>query len=240
MLIGPPAVAAPGRAELIALGVGLLLLLALEATSVDLQLARLFFDATTGAFRWREHGFFTRVSHDGLRMLSGLAVAWLLLGLWRPLGVLRRLPRSARLYLVGNVALCLIAIALLKRISYSHCPWDLTLFGGHAEYLRLLQWPDADSVRGRCMPAGHALSAFAFVAGWFALRPHAPALARAWLATVLVFGAWAGLAQQVRGAHFLSHSLWSLWLCVALATLTAWLLARHSARHSAGHSARVR
>ncbi len=222
------AVAAPQRAVWVALGIGLAVLLGLEATPLDVALARPFFDAAAGDFRWREHGFFTRVSHDGLRLLSGAVLLWLLVGLWRPLGVLRRLPPAARLYLVANVALCLIALPLLKRASWSHCPWDLTLFGGHADYLRLLQWPGAGAERGRCLPAGHALSAFAYVAGWFALRAHAPVAARWWLAAVLLFSAWAGLAQQARGAHFLSHTLWSLWLCFALAALTALIVARRT------------
>jgi membrane-associated PAP2 superfamily phosphatase len=222
------AVAAPERAVWVALGIGLAVLLGLEATTIDLALARPFFDAVAGDFRWREHGFFTRVSHDGLRLLSGAVLLWLLVGLWRPLGVLRRLPPAARLYLVANVALCLIALPLLKRASWSHCPWDLALFGGHADYLRLLQWPGPQDTRGRCLPAGHALSAFAYAAGWFALRAHAPVAARGWLAAVLLFGAWAGLAQQARGAHFLSHTLWSLWLCFALAALTAFIVARRT------------
>jgi membrane-associated PAP2 superfamily phosphatase len=222
------AVAAPERAVWVALGIGLVVLLGLETTSIDVAMARLFFDAAAGDFRWREHGFFTHVSHDGLRLLSGAVLLWLLIGLWRPLGVLRQLPPAARLYLVANVALCLIALPLLKRASWSHCPWDLTLFGGHADYLRLLQWPGPQDTRGRCLPAGHALSAFAYVAGWFALRTRAPVAARGWLAAVLLFGAWAGLAQQARGAHFLSHTLWSLWLCFALAALTAFIVARQT------------
>jgi membrane-associated PAP2 superfamily phosphatase len=224
-------VAPPARAVWVALGIGLALLLALEATSLDMALARPFFNAAAGDFRWRQHDFFTHVSHDGLRLLSGAVLLWLLVGLWRPLGLLRRLPPAARLYLVANVALCLIALPLLKRASWSHCPWDLALFGGHADYLRLLQWPGPQDTRGRCLPAGHALSAFAYVAGWFALRAHAPVAARGWLAAVLLFGAWAGLAQQARGAHFLSHTLWSLWLCFAIAALTALIVARRTRPH---------
>ena len=219
-------VAAPGRAELAVLAAGLALLLGLEATPLDLALARPFFDAAAADFRWREHWFFTRVSHDALRWVAGIALVWLLVGIWRPLGVLARLPRSARLYLFATVALALIAIPLVKRASFTHCPWDLALFGGSAGYLRLFDWPQSGATRGHCLPAGHAVAGFAFVAGWFAFRPHAPGIARAWLAAALLFGAWAGLAQQVRGAHFLSHTLWTAWLCFALAMLAAAVVAR--------------
>jgi membrane-associated PAP2 superfamily phosphatase len=42
--------------------------------------------------------------------------------------------------------------------------------------------------------------------------------ARTWLAAVLVLTAWTGLAQQARGAHFLSHTLWTAWWCWTLST----------------------
>ena len=75
----------------------------------------------------------------------------------------------------------------------------------------------ADGGSGHCFPSGHAVSAFAFVALFFLWRPHRPRLAWALLGAVLAFGAVSGLTQLVRGAHFLSHSLWSAWLCAAIA-----------------------
>lgn len=227
-------IAPPGRAELTALAAGLVLLLALEATTVDLKLAALFFDQQARAFPWRDHWLLTRISHDGLRMLSAVALVWLGISLWRPLGALRRLSFGARCYLFGTVVLCLVAIPLAKRVSYSHCPWDLVLYGGQADYLRLLQWPAADAPRGRCLPAGHAVAGFAYMAGWFAWRPTAPQTARLWLTGSTLFGLWAGLAQQIRGAHFLSHTLWSAWLSFALATLVAAVVADRPRRGRAG------
>ena len=45
-----------------------------------------------------------------------------------------------------------------------------------------------------------------------------PGVARAWLAAVLVLGLALGIAQQMRGAHFMSHTLWTGWLCWAAAS----------------------
>jgi membrane-associated PAP2 superfamily phosphatase len=71
----------------------------------------------------------------------------------------------------------------------------------------------ADGGPGHCFPAGHASTGFAFVAGYFGLVKRLPTLARRWLWAAVVGGAVLGVAQQLRGAHFMSHTLWTAWLC---------------------------
>jgi membrane-associated PAP2 superfamily phosphatase len=39
------------------------------------------------------------------------------------------------------------------------------------------------------------------------------------LALALAAGSVLGLSQQMRGAHFMSHTLWTAWLCWTLAWL---------------------
>ncbi len=78
--------------------------------------------------------------------------------------------------------------------------------------------------RGACFPAGHALSAFAYIGGYFAWRDVDRRIARAWLITVIMVGAWAGVSQQLRGAHFLSHTLWTAWLTWTISACIAWLV----------------
>ena len=85
-----------------------------------------------------------------------------------------------------------------------------------------------DGGAGHCFPAGHASAAFAYLAGWFVLRRSvARAVAMRWLAAALAAGLLLGLAQQVRGAHYMSHTLWTAWICwtvgLALEGLARWL-----------------
>jgi membrane-associated PAP2 superfamily phosphatase len=194
------------------------LLLAMEFTQLDVALARVFFDPARRDFPLREVWFTTTVSHDAMRLAAGAALAWVALSPWLPLGFLRRLDRRARFYLLASTAASLIVVTGLKRLSYSFCPWDLVEFGGRAQYLRLLEWPAAGTVPGRCLPAGHVAAASAFLGGFFAFPPALRRTARTWLAAVLVLTAWTGLAQQARGAHFLSHTLWTAWWCWTLST----------------------
>ena len=70
-----------------------------------------------------------------------------------------------------------------------------------------------DGGAGRCFPAGHAAAGFSFVGGYFALARDTPRAARWWLAVALVMGLLLGLGQQMRGAHYMSHTLWTAWLC---------------------------
>ena len=202
---------------------GLLLLVALESTDWDRGLARLAFDPATNRFPLRDNALLNGLSHDTVKVAAALTFAWILISVWWPIGMLTRLPRANRVYLLASVAVSLVVVASLKRTSAIHCPWDLAEFGGTLPYLRLFDPVPRDWLRGACFPAGHVLSAFAFIGGFFAWRPVDNRIARRWLAVVLIAGAGAALGQQMRGAHFLTHSLWSLWWCWTLSTLLAWL-----------------
>jgi len=115
--------------------------------------------------------------------------------------------------------LAALAVTALKAASQTSCPWALADFGGVAHYAS--HWAfQADGGSGHCFPAGHASSGFSFVAGYFAFRRTAPQIARRWLIAALAAGLALGLAQQWRGAHFMSHTLWSAAACWGV----AWLL----------------
>ena len=67
------------------------------------------------------------------------------------------------------------------------------------------------------------------VGGWFWLRDRAPRAATVWLCAALLAGTALGLAQQIRGAHFMSHTLWTAWLCWTVAGAVWWALRRWAA-----------
>jgi membrane-associated PAP2 superfamily phosphatase len=189
----------------------LLLLLAWDFSGLDPVLAGWW--ANPQGFPWRDHWLLSDVLHHHARQLGWL----LLLGLsatWRwPVGVLRQLTPTERAGLIAGVWLSLLAVVLVKGVSSTSCPWDLQVFGGAVPYVSHWDWGQSDGGGGHCFPAGHASTGYAFLAGWVWLRPRHPAAARRWLWTVLLAGTVLGLAQQVRGAHYLSHTLWTAWIC---------------------------
>lgn len=185
-----------------------------DASRMDLPLAHAA--GSAAGFPWREHWLLSGVLHEGGRRLSWLVALGLSLGVWWPFGPLARLTFGQRLQLATSALLAALAVSLLKGSSATSCPWDLEDFGGAARYVS--HWNrQPDGGAGRCFPAGHASSGFCFVGGYFSFLDVAPRLARAWLATALAGGMVLGLAQQWRGAHFMSHTLWSAAVCWCIA-----------------------
>lgn len=191
--------------------------LAWDAGGQDIPLAQAF--GSVHGFPMRDQWFFVQVLHEGARRLGWLLVLMLALGVWWPWGVLRRLDPGERLQMALSELLALAVVSVAKNLSTTSCPWDLSEFGGVARYASHWALGVIDGGGGRCFPAGHASAGFAFLGGYFAIRHKAPSAARWWLAGALLAGFTLGAAQQVRGAHFMSHTLWTGWLCWT----TGWL-----------------
>lgn len=206
----------------------LALVLLWDASRLDPAVARLAGGAQ--GFPWREHWLLATVLHDGARVLAFAVAAWLMLGIWWPTGPLRTVPRSARAQWFASVLIALLLVNALKFASRTSCPWDLADFGGTAAYVSHWMWAAGDGGPGHCFPAGHASAGFGFIGGFFALRAHSPRSARLCLWVSLAAGFLLGGAQQLRGAHFLSHTLWTGWLSWASAAALAALTTRPAGR----------
>lgn len=189
--------------------------LAWDLAGLDMPLARLA--GSVHGFPLRNDGLLYGVLHEGGRRLAWLLAGALCLAVWWPAGPLARIPRWQRAQLAATTLLATSAVSLLKNASHTSCPWDLAQFGGAARLAS--HWSGAfDGGPGRCFPAGHACAGFAFAGGYFAFQDTDPCLARRWLAAAGAAGLVLGLAQQWRGAHFMSHTLWTAVAC----WLVAW------------------
>ncbi|MBA3595302.1 MAG: phosphatase PAP2 family protein [Polaromonas sp.] len=193
-----------------------LVLMAWDLSSLDLTLAHWW--GGSGGFPLQENWFLTTVAHDGARRAAWVVTVGLCVAAWWPPGWLKRLDFARRLQLAATPLLAVSLVSLLKSFSAISCPWGLAEFGGVAHYsahwAQLLQ---LDGGSGGCFPAGHAASGFAFVGGYFAFRETSPFIARRWLASAVLAGLVLGAAQQMRGAHFMSHTLWTGWICWCVA-----------------------
>lgn len=188
-------------------------------SDADLTSVAYFFDAATGSFPLRRQWLLSAVLHDGLKWLAVLVWAALLAG-WAALsvrGAADDLRRRLVFVLVASL-LAVIAVNVARAQSAHSCPWYLDAFGGQGQFFRLLDMRPAEPGPGRCLPSGHAATAFM----WMALLPVLAGAQRRWvLAGVLLLGGLAGAVQVVRGAHFPSHIL----LSAALCTLVVWVCA---------------
>ncbi|CAN5269780.1 phosphatase PAP2 family protein [soil metagenome] len=204
-----------GRLEWLTLAM-LAAVLAWDASGLDLWAAQLF--GGPAGFSLKDHWLFEGVLHTGGRWVSWMLAAWVVIGIWRPTGCLHRIDIAERIQLALSLAVAVLLISGMKKFSNTSCPAELEVFGRTARYVSHWAWFGAsDGGTGRCFPAGHASAAFAFVGGYFAFVKRSPETARLWLATAVLSGIALGVAQQVRGAHFMSHTLWTAWLCWASA-----------------------
>jgi membrane-associated PAP2 superfamily phosphatase len=204
------------NSDLIVTGVALLALVAWEASGLDLSVMRAF--GGPGGFAWRDAWLTSEVLHSG-----GRALAWLVFG-WMVVDAVRADVDvdGDRLFWLGITIACLALIPALKRFSTTSCPWSLAEFGGAVAYVPHWQLGAHDGGPGHCFPSGHAVAAFAFFTLYFGWRESRPRLAAAALVFVCALGAAFGWAQLARGAHYVSHTLWSAWLCWTTCVLAAW------------------
>jgi membrane-associated PAP2 superfamily phosphatase len=188
-----------------------------DALALDLSISRLF--GTSRGFALTQHPIWGM----GLYRLQRL-LAWtsLLLVIWmcfRPAGAFTAMPRSERFFMLAAVLMALMTIQVLKRNSLTSCPWSLQEFGGAAQYVShwILGVGDGDS--GHCFPAGHSSGALCFLAVPVYMLWHDKRWAYALLAAVLLAGGVWGGTQLIRGAHYVSHTLWTATICLSVALL---------------------
>ena len=183
-------------------------------TAIDTGLADTLFAWEGHHWALRDDAIARGLLHDGGALACrlawlGVVLAWLATFAVDALRPHRQ--RLARLALSVFVAATLLV--MLKQATAVHCPWDLVRYGGSAL--------EGDG-GGACFPAGHAGAGYAWLA--LAFSATTPAGRRTGLAIGAAAGLVFGIDQQLRGAHFLSHDLWSAALCwvVAVAVAALW------------------
>jgi len=211
------------RVALILAGCALTIALLETLTDVDLHLARVMAGPGPSAFQLRHNWWAATVAHGFLKNVM------IVLGLCAVLPALADLirPRARwsgrfrpRLRIVAlSAVLVPLTVSLLKRASSSHCPWDLIEFGGAETYVRLFDAAPPGASAGQCMPAGHASAGLWLIALAVFWLPERPRFACAVGGAMLAVGFAMGWIQQLRGAHFLSHTLWSMWIACAIVAL---------------------
>lgn len=191
---------------------GLLFIWLSNNGTVDFWITEHFFDRVSHTFPLQTSFFLENVGHTFLKNLTAL---FLFIGIFLSiasyfLSALRPLRRPLIVFCVMATASALF-ISLLKSTSIHACPWDLQMYGGRAPWLPLFSEMLATTSPGHCWPGGHASGGFAILAGYFSFKDYRPYWARAFLISGGVFGSVMGFIQIMRGAHFLSHNLWTLW-----------------------------
>lgn len=172
--------------------------------------------------RWafKDAWWTTHVIHRGGKNLSTLAGVLVMLALLRAcLDARWKALRRPLLYLLLAVGLSTGLVALLKSMTQMDCPWDLQRYGGLHPFIGLFEARPELLGRAACFPAGHASAGYSWVALYFFALQVRPRWRWVALATAVATGLAFGFSQQLRGAHFLSHDVWSLAVSWTVAVL---------------------
>lgn len=200
---------------------------------LDFWITDFWYQADTHSFPWKDNYWLELINHKTMKYIiifsAACAFFW---GIYQ-----RNMQLAVTMLLMG---LGVAAVGVLKAFSIHSCPWSLTEYGGSATYIPLLTAlpTGVNSGPGSCFPGGHASSGFSLMALFFLLYPLR--LKAAWLCWLagLSLGMIMGFGQVMRGAHFLSHNLWSGWWVWLTQVLSYWLIS-HSIAYYRSHSQRI-
>lgn len=210
-----------GLTEILLLLLALGLFVFIKIQQLDFVLA----DAIYGRFKWHYQNAF--ITEQLLHRFSRYLVILIYLGLLYKLFTQLRAAKDPQggyhlLILLLTIALSVIMVAVFKRLFEVGCPWDLLRYGGNKPYFSLFNYDPLYLPSAHCFPASHASVGFSWLAlfFYFKVTPKKssskiiPAIV---LASVIMVGFVFGFAQQLRGAHFISHDVASFIICLVTA-----------------------
>ena len=120
----------------------------------------------------------------------------------------------------GNIVLLLsllvgtLIVSVLKHTLEVDCPWDLQQFGGSKPFFEVFHYGTDYLPSSHCFPSGHASTVFTWFSLYFFCSIYYPKHRIKVLSIILALGFVFGFGQQLRGAHFISHDIWSMLVCL--------------------------
>ncbi|HEB57321.1 MAG TPA: phosphatase PAP2 family protein [Gammaproteobacteria bacterium] len=185
----------------------------LEYSQFDIHLANYFFDFENRRWMAGESWWANQLLHKTGRDFIALIAFISLLGFVFSWFSKRLHPwRRTFAYAVLSILLTTSLVFLGKKYSNVDCPWDLAMYNGKRPYTQIFS-DKADNIDiGRCFPGGHSSGAFSLLFLYFLLRDKNRRLAFAGLGFALLLGSLYSYGQWVRGAHFISHDIWSAFI----------------------------
>jgi membrane-associated PAP2 superfamily phosphatase len=191
--------------------------LTIRILMLDEYIAALFYDGTT--WPHKNNWWLSQIIHNTGHKIA--LAAYLLLFLFWASGKIKGSQRPGIDYALTAIAICIVAINLCKSLLHFPCPWQANItLGVFIPY----QWrPDAAG----CFPSGHASSGYAWVCFYYVAYRFYPAYKYLFLALAVAIGFVFGAAQQIRGAHFISHDLICVYLCWVVASVLFYVWPPH-------------
>ena len=175
-------------------------------------------------YEWslNDHWVTNKLLHKGGKHLSTLAIVVIIalyIFVLASKSEQRKKWRSPLLYLILSSLVSVILVSLLKVLTNMDCPWNLNQFGGDRPFIGLFEHRPQEMGSGKCFPAGHASAGYAWVGLYFFFKMIIPKYRWLGLLCGIMVGLTFGISQQLRGAHFISHDIATIFICWLIATL---------------------
>jgi membrane-associated PAP2 superfamily phosphatase len=183
-------------------------------THLDEWLAGHFYSRPT-SWMYRNNFILEKVLHKGGVIFSSTILAivagyWLYL--WKVQGDVKIRDYLAFIFVAS--VLTIITVFFLKRWTTLPCPWDAQAFGGDRSPLALWQMFSSGLPKGKCFPAGHSSGGYGLISVYFGYTFIYGVRNFKTLIPGLLIGITFGITQQMRGAHFLSHDLATIFISI--------------------------
>lgn len=225
------------------LTVSLLLILFIgQYTNLDLIIQDYYYDAAQKIFPWDKTWFAHYFMHDYVKAFIIRSGQLLLLVMlidtvkkWSKISEFTRV----RLRLIALSSLLVpAAVRTIKEFSILHCPFEIDRYGGDTPFIRLLDNIPEVIKAGHCFPAGHATTGLWLASICVFWLPHDTKKASIAFFAGLSVGFILGWVQQMRGHHFLFHTLWSSWIAsfiivILLFTFSRQIFTQHGRQQNA-------
>lgn len=177
----------------------------------DLWLTKTFI--YNGAFLFRDDFFFEVVMH---KYAAKAVIAYNVLILIAIFSVKDQKKKKKLIYILVATLLSMFTVSLLKRVTVIACPWSLSEFGGTASYIHFWEMFSSRYPDSSCFPAGHSSGGFALLSIFYAGLLFDQKSRYIYLLPAFIVGLSFGIVQQIRGAHFLSHDLMTIAVCICV------------------------
>ncbi|MBT3178300.1 MAG: phosphatase PAP2 family protein [Desulfobacula sp.] len=186
----------------------------LEYSGFDIWWIKHFYDDQSRSWPFRGHWLFDTVIHDWGRYFNiCMAALWLICFVSTFfIAKFKKHKKILVYFLTASLAGPLI-VGIGKHSTHIFTPWELEIFSGTLPYIRLFDSVPIGAPIGEAFPAGHASGGYAYFSLYFLLLHIGSPYKKYGFFFGLGLGLIFGIGQQVRGAHFPSHDLFSMVIC---------------------------
>ncbi|MBY0414201.1 MAG: phosphatase PAP2 family protein [Bdellovibrionales bacterium] len=190
----------------------------------DIILAKNFYSPGNG-WIYRDNFFLEKVLHKGGVYLSmGILLGLILCRFF--LKELKAKEKALLSFVISSTILSIVSVYLLKLFTTFPCPWNSQQFGGGQPLFSFSELFLSSHPKGHCFPAGHSSGGYAFLSLYFGFTLIYKKRSFLTLIPGIIIGFTFGMTQEIRGAHFLSHDLATIFVtifsCFFISLITSW------------------